>query len=362
MPQKRRPNPSSKNTLFASLIRSPALWLALLAALALHAVLFFGHAWWHLPWTLHSAQRPSLMVQLLPTAAQPPTTAPSAPAPVTPTAPPESTHPQAPPQVEPAAAKPLPEKTAQPSPAAPLAASAAPSSTAPLTLPQDMQAPDSVTLSYRLSTGTAAALPGDSAQLRWAKLDESHYELTWEQSLGGKSTRLQSTGQLGGGGLQPERYSESGSDKSEVATHFVRDQGQIIFSNNSPSAALSVGAQDRVSVLMQLGGILAAQPEAQNLSAGIEIPVASSSGARLWQFRVLGLQAAPPAVLAQLGKDIPAEWLALEHDPSRDGGPPWEPTITIWYETQGFLPMRIQSRYANGQVQDAQFSGGLGNP
>jgi hypothetical protein len=230
-----------------------------------------------------------------------------------------------------------------------------------------MQAPDSATLAYEVHGGsaagdTSASAPIGRAQLRWKKHDDGHYLLTWDLAAAGKTAWQQSAGVLGAMGLQPERYSETGSGKSEVATHFVGSTGQIVFSNNSPSAKLTPGVQDRLSVLMQLGGILAAQLESQTLSPVIQIPVANSSQSRVWQFRVLGLQAALPAVRAKLGADASKQWLAVTHDPSGDGGKPWEPTITVWYDTKGFLPVRIWTQYPDGQAQDAQMMDNTDTP
>ena len=42
----------------------------------------------------------------------------------------------------------------------------------------------------------------------------------------------------------------------------MRDQGQVVFSNNAPSVTLLAGAQDRLSVVMQLGALLAGDPAA----------------------------------------------------------------------------------------------------
>ena len=354
-----------------ALLRSRALWLALVAALLLHSAVLLGGAWWHLPWRLPSQQRSSIMVQLL-TPLKPPKP-PSQP-PVQTAAEVEAEAAAAAPQVAPpqpaARQKPAPATASVPSliprpaPSLPPAPTSPPAQTAAakaveaaedksqLSLLQDMQAPDSVQLQYGFSADAQA-----SASLRWQRQDDGQYQLRWQQTLGGKSSQMQSTGVLGADGLQPLRYSEAGSAKSEVATHFVADKQQIIFSNNSPSAALAVGAQDRVSVLMQLGGILAAQYEAQALSEAIDIPVAGSSQLRMWRWQVLGLQDALPAVKKAMGEDAAAQWLAVRHDPSVDGGAAWEPTITVWYDSHGFLPVRIESRYPSGAVQDAQWRG-----
>ncbi len=215
-----------------------------------------------------------------------------------------------------------------------------------------MQAPDPITLRYQISSSKGSGL----GELIWQPKEDGTYTLSWQQNLGDKTQTLGSVGQLGNLGLHPLRYSEAGSQKSEVATHFVADKGQIIFSNNSPAASYSPGVQDPISVLLQLGGFLAAQNNLHQTGALLEIPVAGSSSARLWQFRVLGLQTVPEEMRANLGAKTSLQWLAVEHEPSRDGGPAWEPALTVWYDTEGYLPRRIQRRYADGQTQDAYFS------
>jgi hypothetical protein len=93
-----------------------------------------------------------------------------------------------------------------------------------------------------------------------------------------------STGKIGPSGIEPERYSES--RKAEVASHFVRDQGQIIFSNNAPPVPLQPGAQDRMSVMMQLGGLLAARPERYPAGTRISVQTVGVRDADVWVFVV----------------------------------------------------------------------------
>jgi hypothetical protein len=45
-----------------------------------------------------------------------------------------------------------------------------------------------------------------------------------------------SQGTIGPGGIEPTRFSDS--RKAEVASHFVRDKGQVVFSNNAPPVPL----------------------------------------------------------------------------------------------------------------------------
>ena len=360
MPKTRLKKPNlaiAPASVLRAVLSSRALWLALLAALLLHSAVLWGGAWWHLPWRLPSKQRPSIMVQLL----RPPSAAQLLQAPMPEIAAPKdiAAKPALPAKMDAAAQKKQPQTESTPAPTlhntpAAVVPPADAAEKSQLSLLQDMQAPDSVELQYRF-----AGAIGGSASLRWVKQEDAHYQLLWQQSVGGKSSQMQSTGVLGADGLQPLRYSEAGSEKSEVATHFVQDKQQIIFSNNSPSAVLAVGVQDRVSVLMQLGGILAAQYEAQALSTTLDMAVAGSSQMRIWRWQVLGLQDALPAVQKALGEEASGKWLAVRHDPSRDGGQPWEPTMTVWYDCNGFLPVRIESRYPNGQVLDAQLDSSL---
>lgn len=377
MPQKTQPKPklTRSTSLLQQLLRSRAVWLALLAALLLHSAVLLGSAWWHLPWRLPSKQRPSIMVQLLPPPTLPRAPKPPVPDAATAAAPSLPSSPVPPAQTAPSSRKKQARLELTPPVAPAVAPAVAPSTPNPtvvtvipaelrqLSLMQDMQSPDSVALQYQIisyamaNSATPSPRTIGQASLQWLKQEKAQYQLVWQQSIEGKSKQMQSTGVLGAAGLTPLRYSEAGTGQSEVATHFVQDKQQIIFSNNSPAAVLLPGVQDRISVLMQLGGVLAAQYEAQAISDTIDTPVASISQMRVWRWQVLGLQPALPAVQTTLGKDINAQWLAVRHDPSLDAGDPWEPTITIWYDCKGFLPMRIENRYPNGQVQDVQLTG-----
>lgn len=93
-----------------------------------------------------------------------------------------------------------------------------------------------------------------------------------------------STGRIGETGLAPERFSET--KRSEVASHFVRDQGKVVFSNNSPTTELKPGAQDRLSVTMQLGALLAGDPQRYPQGSHISIQTVGPKDAEVWTFVV----------------------------------------------------------------------------
>ena len=103
----------------------------------------------------------------------------------------------------------------------------------------------------------------------------------------------------------------------------------------------------------------------QNLSASPTSARPRSTGPDDYVLRLASSQA------DNLGAEVDARWrlvetawnlgvsanlLAVQHDPQLDGGPAWEPTMVVWYDCNGFLPVRIESRYPNGQVLDAQLN------
>jgi len=95
-----------------------------------------------------------------------------------------------------------------------------------------------------------------SAELLWLPAG-SQYEARLEVSAFLLGSRVQtSSGQLTPAGLAPTRFSDK--SRAEQAAHFERAKGRISFSGNTPDVALLPGAQDRLSVVLQLAALLAA--------------------------------------------------------------------------------------------------------
>jgi hypothetical protein len=72
-------------------------------------------------------------------------------------------------------------------------------------------------------------------------------------------------------GLAPTRYSDSA--RSERAAHFETDAQKISFSGNLPSAALLPGAQDQMSLFIQM----AATVSSQSFNPGDELNVQTAT-------------------------------------------------------------------------------------
>ena len=76
--------------------------------------------------------------------------------------------------------------------------------------------------------------------------------------------------------------------RSEAAAHFDRAGGRIVFSSNRPAAALREGAQDRLSVLLQLAAVFAAQPARLRTGDTLVVQTATAHDADDWHFTLEG--------------------------------------------------------------------------
>src|ERR1035437_10214419 len=115
--------------------------------------------------------------------------------------------------------------------------------------------PGSVRLKYQVE---ANKFPYSlSAELLWQQAGTTYNARLAFNAFG--QTRVQtSRGLIGAHGLEPIRFSDK--YRSEVAAHFVREQGKVTFSANTPDVPLLIGAQDRLSILIQLAGMVASAP------------------------------------------------------------------------------------------------------
>lgn len=208
---------------------------------------------------------------------------------------------------------------------------------------QSLRIPGSVTLDFA-ATGQDGASPmqGVFGELTWLQ-DGSRYDARLTLKVLFSTIRSQhSTGRIGPSGIEPDRYSES--RRSEVASHFVRDQGQVVFSNNAPPVPLLAGAQDRLSIMMQLGGLLAGNPGRYPAGSQISIQTVGPRDAGVWVF-VVGDE-------EQLS--LPAgEYRArkLTRSPRQQ----FDAKLELWLAPDyGYLPVRIKQTEANGNFADAQ--------
>ena len=158
--------------------------------------------------------------------------------------------------------------------------------------------------------------------------------------------RQTSRGEITAQGLAPARFSDK--KRSEVAAHFVREQGKVTFSANTPDAPLLTGAQDRLSVLLQLAAMRAANPEAYPQASTLTLPVVGPRDADIWLFTVENME-----TLALPGGEQVA--LKLLRNPRRE----YDQKVELWLAPAlGYLPVRVRITDANGDFLDQQWLSG----
>jgi hypothetical protein len=264
--------------------------------------------------------------------------------------------PRAPPASAPAreaaapAAPPAPVAAAQPA-STPAAWQPPPPSPAPTGLAGEPREPRNATaFSIPGSTRLNYAVTGEvkkqawnaDAQLLW-RHDGSQYEARLEVSAFLMGARVQtSAGRITSAGLAPSRFSDR--SRSEQATHFVRDRGVIVFSANRPEVALQAGAQDQLSVVLQLASMLAGEPARYPAGSAISIQTASVRDAEPWQFSVDGEEKLhlPQGETAAV---------RLTRQPRRD----FDQKVELWLAPAwGYLPVRMRLTQQNGDFVDQQ--------
>jgi len=130
--------------------------------------------------------------------------------------------------------------------------------------------------------------------------------------------------------------------RSEQAAHFEREKGLISFSANTPSVPLEAGAQDRLSLFMQLAAQLAAAPQRYPAGTLITLQTVSAREAEPWTFRV----DQPELLQLPIG---PLNAVRLTRLPRQ----PYDQQVDLWFAPSlGYLPVRLRVTHPNGDVAD----------
>lgn len=224
---------------------------------------------------------------------------------------------------------------------APEPAPTAPASQEALSPARSYRIPPPVRLLYEVTGNRLPA--GASAELLW-----QHDGASYDASLSLRADQLPlqrqtSRGQITALGLAPLRFSDK--KRSELAAHFVRAQGKVSFSANTPDASLLADAQDRLSVLLQLAALFAGDPAAYPQSSTLTLPVVGPRDADIWLFSV-----GPEEPLALPGGPQTARKLLRR--PQRE----FDPQIEVWLAPAlGYLPVRLRITLTNGDFIDQQW-------
>jgi hypothetical protein len=182
------------------------------------------------------------------------------------------------------------------------------------------------------------------AELEWRN-ERGEYEAQLQMTAPFLKPRVQrSTGLVTAQGLAPVRFSDK--FRSEEAAHFDRDQGKVTFSTNKPDAALEPGAQDRLSVVMQLSAMVAGNPSKFPAGSQITVQTASTKEAEPWTFTVEAAETL----------DLPGgktRAVRLVRNPRKE----YDTKVELWLAPgQAYAPVRLRLTQPNGDWVDQQWS------
>ena len=200
--------------------------------------------------------------------------------------------------------------------------------------------PGSVRLKYKVDTNKFPY--GASASLLW-KQDGGTYDARLELSVFGQARVQTSRGQITPDGLAPTRFSDK--LRSEVAAHFNREQGKVTFSANKPDVPLLAGAQDRLSILVQLAAMIAGDPGHYPPATTLALQTIGPRDADTWLFTV-----GEEEKLSLPGGELNA--LKLARNPRQE----FDQKVELWLAPAlGYLPARIRITETNGDFIDQQW-------
>jgi hypothetical protein len=200
--------------------------------------------------------------------------------------------------------------------------------------------PGSVKLNYQVQSNK---FPYSlKSELIW-RLEDLTYQASLSFRAFGQSRRQTSRGQIGTTGLLPERFSDK--YRSEVAAHFNWTQGRVTFSANTPDASLQQGAQDRLSVLIQLAALAAGAPKQFSPGATVSIQTVGPREASPWLFTIGDLE-----TLNLTGGTL--QGLKL----TKKSYEAYGQQVDIWLAPSlSYLPARIRITESNGDYMDQQW-------
>lgn len=198
-------------------------------------------------------------------------------------------------------------------------------------------APPAFAFGYDLRRG---ALTG-SAELHWQPQGERYQARLAGVAGGARVLTWESAGAFDGAGLAPVRYTDRRRGGSTQAANFRREAGKVTFSGPAVEHALPAGAQDRLSWMLQLAAIAAADPARVAPGGQVTFLVVGARGdADVWTFVAAGEEA-----LALGDRSVPT--LRLQREPRR----PYDTRAEVWLDpARHYLPVR--ARLSSGAERD----------
>jgi len=229
----------------------------------------------------------------------------------------------------------------EPAPAAsePAAAQAVVSASTWPTMALGVLPPPSL-LSYQLTGMDKGFTYHASGELRWQHNPQA-YALTLSVKaflLGSRHWR--SHGLINEMGLSPLKFSDSW--RGERASHFDREQNRIVFSSNAPVAPLLPGAQDQISLYMQLAAAMAGDPLRYPMGTRLQVQTATLRDAVPWLLILEGQESVTVAGQAV----TTTKWVCQPRSQ-------YDAKVEIWLSpNHAWMPARIRITQVSGSYID----------
>jgi len=151
-----------------------------------------------------------------------------------------------------------------------------------------------------------------------------------------------SAGKVTAQGLAPTRFSDK--SRVELAAHFDHDKGRVTFSNG-PELPLLAGAQDQLSLFIQLGALLAGEPGKYPVGTTISTQTVGPRTAETWVVTVEREEK-----LELPGGDLAT--MKLVRNPRRE----YDQKAELWLAPSlSYLPVRLRITQPNGDYVDQQW-------
>ncbi len=198
--------------------------------------------------------------------------------------------------------------------------------------------PPSATLRYQVRRGSLRG----TGEIRWQASGDS-YRLTLEARIAGLTLLIQtSEGAIDDSGLAPVRFLDQRARRPAQAANFRRDTDRITFSGPAVEWPLLPGSQDRLSWMIQLAGIAAAEPGLLVEGGRISMVVVGARGeAAVWTLRCVGRE------------DVETAWGTVHAVKLvREGHSAYDTHAEIWLDpARDHLPARATTRNGAGAAE-----------
>ncbi len=208
--------------------------------------------------------------------------------------------------------------------------------------PKTFVMPGSTRLKYNVTGGKDSLTYHARAELLWLH-DGKTYDARMEVSAFMVGSRVRtSAGRVTAQGLAPTRFSDK--SRAELAAHFDHDKGRVTFSNG-PEAPLLAGAQDQLSLFIQLGALLAGEPSKYPVGTTISTQTVGPRAAETWVVTVEREEK-----LELPGGDLAT--VKLVRNPRRE----YDQKAEMWLAPSlSYLPVRLRITQPNGDYVDQQW-------